>query len=628
MPLIPQDAYDSVGAGNTDLLHKRLMEMSEDDRQSCLKDGLLRAVYEGKDRAVQALLKLGASPAVQDRLAHTPLHWAARQGFEGISQALVSAQASIQAENRDRITPLHLAAQSNSGSIVQMLLSQKADIAALTVDQRSVLHFAAESGAAVATAVLLGKAARESEKPSKQDLHRLEAVTDRGETPLARAAARGHGAVVQLLLQAGSKMEHANCFGQVALYLACFGGHVGAAEVLLKAKADPNVRAEDGSTPLHGAAERGHVQVVELLLASSVNWQSVAAGGRTPLHVAAERGFADVAEALLANGAEPEEARTALICAAARGHVLVVAKLLDFQADVQALDKMNQTALHAASVGGKAECIQLLHKKRARLEQKDGSGRTPMQLALDCKEEGSIRQLLKLRAVMPEEAAKKPEMQPLIQEVEREVLLEQLKEAELLCGKQQLKDAEQAFEDARQHLLRLIQLSETARVTPVIQNAEYRLSDLQEQCRVCKQEASRTEAKIKETEAELTRLQSEHKEQSKDLALLRRDLDSLRAAKSKKMEELQNIKQLIQQVLKAIQDAKSKDSGVDAETQKALKRIEELKKQLEKLKASAATLQREWDELNAKCQKFDQEKAEVAALHARAKELLSKPGRV
>eukprot|EP00438_Fugacium_kawagutii_P021997 Skav217025 [mRNA] locus=scaffold1803:304188:319932:- [translate_table: standard] len=43
---------------------------------------------------------------------------------------------------------------------------------------------------------------------------RLEAVTDRGETPLARAAARGHGAVVQLLLQAGSKMDHANCFGQ------------------------------------------------------------------------------------------------------------------------------------------------------------------------------------------------------------------------------------------------------------------------------------------------------------------------------------------------------------------------------------------------------------------------------
>eukprot|EP00913_Durusdinium_trenchii_P034115 g31930.t1 len=138
--------------------------------------------------SLQALLHLGASPSVQDGLAHTPLHWAARQGYEGISHALVTAKASIYAENRDRITPLHLAAQSNSGSIVQLLLSQKADPAALTLDQRSVLHFAAEAGSA--------------------------AVTDRGETPLARAAARGHGAVVQLLLQAGSQMQHANCFGQ------------------------------------------------------------------------------------------------------------------------------------------------------------------------------------------------------------------------------------------------------------------------------------------------------------------------------------------------------------------------------------------------------------------------------
>ncbi|CAJ1443455.1 unnamed protein product [Effrenium voratum] len=338
------------------------------------------------------------------------------------------------------------------------------------------------------------------------------------------------------------------------LKVGSFGGHVGAAEVLLNAKADPNAQAEDGSTPLHGAAERGHAQVAELLLTHGVNYQSAAAGGRTPLHVAAERGFAEVVEALLANGSDPEErteeARTALICAAARGHVAAVAKLLDYQADVQALDKMSQTALHAAAVGGKAECIILLHKKRARLEQKDGSGRTPMQLALDAKQEGGIRALLKLRAVMPEDVAQRPDMQPLIREVEREVLLEQLREAEELCGKQQLKDAEQAFEDARQHLLHLIQLSETARVTPVIQDAEIRLGDLEEQARVCRLEASRTQAKIKEMEAELARLATEQKEQSKDLALLRRDLDTLRDQKTKRMEELQRLKQLIQQMIK------------------------------------------------------------------------------
>lgn len=90
---------------------------------------------------------------VQDGLAHTPLHWAARQGFEGISQALVNAQArdahcgllrwsknggqhsqaSIHAENRDRITPLHLAAQSNSGSIVRNSISKSQIHPILTV---------------------------------------------------------------------------------------------------------------------------------------------------------------------------------------------------------------------------------------------------------------------------------------------------------------------------------------------------------------------------------------------------------------------------------------------------------------------------------------------------------------
>eukprot|EP00435_Cladocopium_sp_Y103_P070635 s1043_g35.t1 len=90
---------------------------------------------------LRALLKLGASPAVQDGLAHTPLHWAARQGFEGISQALVSAQASIQAENRDRITPLHLAAQSNSGSIVRA--TQPIRLDATAADQRQSSAMAA-----------------------------------------------------------------------------------------------------------------------------------------------------------------------------------------------------------------------------------------------------------------------------------------------------------------------------------------------------------------------------------------------------------------------------------------------------------------------------------------------------
>ncbi|CAE7763398.1 ANK1 [Symbiodinium sp. CCMP2456] len=115
--VLPQEAYDEVVAGKTSLLKEHLSEMTEEENQGCLKETLLRAVYEGKDLAVKALLELRANPLVADGLAHTALHWAARQGHESIALALIKAKAVVQAENRDLITPLHLAAHSNSGSL-------------------------------------------------------------------------------------------------------------------------------------------------------------------------------------------------------------------------------------------------------------------------------------------------------------------------------------------------------------------------------------------------------------------------------------------------------------------------------------------------------------------------------
>ncbi|OLQ11006.1 hypothetical protein AK812_SmicGene5212 [Symbiodinium microadriaticum] len=117
MSVLPQEAYDEVVAGKTSLLKEHLAEMTEEEKQGCLKETLLRAVYEGKDLAVKALLELRANPLVADGLAHTALHWAARQGHESIALALIKAKAVVQAENRDLITPLHLAAHSNSGSL-------------------------------------------------------------------------------------------------------------------------------------------------------------------------------------------------------------------------------------------------------------------------------------------------------------------------------------------------------------------------------------------------------------------------------------------------------------------------------------------------------------------------------
>jgi ankyrin repeat protein len=77
-----------------------------------------------------------------------------------------------------------------------------------------------------------------------------------GLTPLLQAAASGHVAVVQLLIEAG---------------------------------ADPNVPTRDGWTPLHKAVANRHEAVVALLIASGASVLTQHAHGTTVISLAARR---------------------------------------------------------------------------------------------------------------------------------------------------------------------------------------------------------------------------------------------------------------------------------------------------------------------------------------------------
>jgi ankyrin repeat protein len=91
---------------------------------------------------------------------------------------------------------------------------------------------------------------------------------ERGETPLSRAAAMGHVAVVAALLEAGASPNDA-----------------------------------DAATPLGNAAAAGHVAVVRALIAAGANLDERTRGALTPLMVAARAGHLDVVQALVEAGA-------------------------------------------------------------------------------------------------------------------------------------------------------------------------------------------------------------------------------------------------------------------------------------------------------------------------------------
>jgi hypothetical protein len=88
-----------------------------------------------------------------------------------------------------------------------------------------------------------------------------------GRTPLSWAAARGHEAVVRLLVNTGkAKIDSRSSYGETPLSRAAAGGHEAVVRLLVDTgKAEIDLKDDFGRTPLSLAAARGHEAVVRLL---------------------------------------------------------------------------------------------------------------------------------------------------------------------------------------------------------------------------------------------------------------------------------------------------------------------------------------------------------------------------
>ena len=89
-----------------------------------------------------------------------------------------------------------------------------------------------------------------------------------GQTPLAWAAGKGHGGVVDLLLgQEGVSADKPDNNGRTPLWLAARDGHDDIVKLLLgRGDVRPDRIGTYGRTPLWLAAQHRHVEVVKLLL--------------------------------------------------------------------------------------------------------------------------------------------------------------------------------------------------------------------------------------------------------------------------------------------------------------------------------------------------------------------------
>jgi ankyrin repeat protein len=330
---------------------------------------LMMATAFGNLEVAEALLAKGADPLARDRIrGDTPIHFAARVGKSPLVALLlargvgVDIRASAKGE-----TPLHYAAMFGHRKTIEMLVAGGADPNVADQDGVTPLQYASKRRRASIVELLRGLGAREGglqEAANADDVGRVYELLAEGAdidapglggTSLHVAAAKGHLAVVRILLDAGADIE---------------------------AVAEPN-----GARPLHAAAMNDYASVARFLIERGASVEARDNEGRTPLLVAARFGNAGAAAALLSGGADPLSedgiyGGGPIHYAALAGDIEVATLLLSRGLDINARSSHDGWApLHFAAKHGHRDMIQFLIENGADINLEDDLGATPLHYA-------------------------------------------------------------------------------------------------------------------------------------------------------------------------------------------------------------------------------------------------------
>ena len=182
---------------------------------------------------------------------------------------------------------------------------------------------------------------------------------------MLRAAESGDIENLRLFLRAGMAVDTRDSREWTPLMVASFHGNEAVAKLLIESGANPAACDRGGYTPLHWSALKGYAQVVAML------------SSRLDVNVQSTSGL------------------TALLQAAAAGHVQAAQALINAGADVNLPTREGWTPLHKAVANGHTEMVRLLLKHKADVHAQHDDGSTPLSLAAEKGKNPLILRLLK-----------------------------------------------------------------------------------------------------------------------------------------------------------------------------------------------------------------------------------------
>jgi ankyrin repeat protein len=402
---------------------------------------LARAVQQLDRAAITQLMARKADVNVAQPDGTTALHWATYHDDLDLVNRLMTAGAKVVVANRYGVTPLSLACVNGNAAIITRFLDAGADANASLPGGETMLMTAARTGKVEAVRVLLTRGANVHAKEPR----RGQTAILSGFSPLLFAVREGRIPAVKALLKAGADVnevvqvranpklpegERPLRNGMTPLHLAVTNGHLELAAELLDAGADPNSSLM-GYTPLHmlayirkpaigdsdpGPEITGSLSTLELVK------RLVAKGGNinarmtrrvnltnTRFHeidattylLAAMTADAEFMKVLVELGADPAltnaEGSTGLMTAAGLGtrspgedagteeEVLEAMQVaLDHGADINAVDKNGETAMHGAAYKNLPQAVKFLAAKGAKIDvwnTRNEFGWTPLTIA-------------------------------------------------------------------------------------------------------------------------------------------------------------------------------------------------------------------------------------------------------
>uniref|UniRef100_A0A3Q4N736 Uveal autoantigen with coiled-coil domains and ankyrin repeats b n=1 Tax=Neolamprologus brichardi TaxID=32507 RepID=A0A3Q4N736_NEOBR len=196
-------------------------------------DRLMKAVERGEVDKVSAVLnKKGIIPTKLDVEGRSAFHLAATRGHLEVLNLILGHNVDVTASDAAGKSALHLASRNGHSLCVQKLLQHNCPVGNVDLQGRTALHDAVMAGCASSVKLLCDSGAA------------VNATDFDGRTPLILATQMCHPRICQLLLERGADITVRDKQNKTALILGCEFGCKDAVEVLLKSGAD--VKTVDG----------------------------------------------------------------------------------------------------------------------------------------------------------------------------------------------------------------------------------------------------------------------------------------------------------------------------------------------------------------------------------------------